>query len=186
VRQICDRGAVLDRGELVALGTPGEAVRAYRETLAARGVQLAGDTGRDLTGAVRFTAVSVELPDPERPALLPGEPLVVRTRIRAERPVDDVVVAMELHDHDGYRLLGVNTDLLGVDLGRVDGNHEVVFRFGAVPLLDGEYAISLGIHTHDGGTEYDHRDQLERFSVMNPTRVQGRVHFDLTAEVRPG
>ena len=36
VRQICDRAAVLDQGELVALGTPGEAVRAYREHLLRR------------------------------------------------------------------------------------------------------------------------------------------------------
>ena len=35
VRQICDRAAVLDQGDLVALGTPGEAVRAYREHLLA-------------------------------------------------------------------------------------------------------------------------------------------------------
>ena len=33
VRQICDVAAVLDRGKLVAHGTPGEAIRTYREQL---------------------------------------------------------------------------------------------------------------------------------------------------------
>src|SRR5438034_11110795 len=33
VRQICDQAAVLDHGHLVAVGTPGEAVRSYREHL---------------------------------------------------------------------------------------------------------------------------------------------------------
>ncbi len=36
VRQICDRAAVLDHGEMVAVGLPGEAVRAYREHLMRR------------------------------------------------------------------------------------------------------------------------------------------------------
>jgi ABC-2 type transport system ATP-binding protein len=36
VRQICDRAAVLDQGNMVALGTPGEAVRSYREHLLQR------------------------------------------------------------------------------------------------------------------------------------------------------
>src|SRR5262249_57399269 len=36
VRQICDRAAVLDQGNMVALGTPGEAVRTYREHLLQR------------------------------------------------------------------------------------------------------------------------------------------------------
>src|ERR1700681_559496 len=36
IRQICDRAAVLDRGEMVACGLPGEAVRTYREHLLQR------------------------------------------------------------------------------------------------------------------------------------------------------
>src|SRR5437763_5898649 len=33
VRRICDRAIVLDHGEVVAEGTPGEAVRSFRESL---------------------------------------------------------------------------------------------------------------------------------------------------------
>ncbi len=36
VRQICDRAVVIDEGEMVACGTPGEAVRSYREHLLKR------------------------------------------------------------------------------------------------------------------------------------------------------
>src|SRR5439155_26337594 len=36
VRQICDRAAVLDEGDMVAMGSPGEAVRTYREHLLQR------------------------------------------------------------------------------------------------------------------------------------------------------
>jgi ABC-2 type transport system ATP-binding protein len=184
VRQICDRAAVLDQGHLLMMGDPGDAVRTYREALAKRGIQLTG-VARELTRTVRFTAVRVELPDADREWLRPGEPLVVHVGYEAVEPVDDAVFAMELHDQEGNRLLGVNTEILGVDLGTLQGRGEVSFRFASVSLLDGTYAVSLGIHTLDSTVEYDHRDQLDRFSVVSSSRVQGRVYFDLAVDHRP-
>jgi hypothetical protein len=148
-------------------------------------VALAPDGERDLTRTVRFTGVRIERPDPSRDHLLPGEPLSVRAGYQADEPNDDVVFALELHDQEGQRLLGVNTEILGTPVGTVHGAGEVTFHLGEVPLLDGTYAVSLGIHTRDGGVEYDHRDQLDRFSVLNPSRVQGKVHFRLDAEHHP-
>src|SRR5690606_3998843 len=75
VRQICDRAAVLDQGELLMAGDPGDAVRTYREALARRGIKLAG-AGRDLTRTIRFTDVRLERADASRDWLAPGEPLV--------------------------------------------------------------------------------------------------------------
>ena len=184
VRQICDKAAVLDQGNLLMVGDPGDAVRTYREALAKRGVKLAG-VDRDLTRTIRFTDVHLDLPDPSRDWLAPGEPLVVRVGYEAVEPADDAVFALELHDQDGTRLLGINTDILQVDLGTVSGRGEVAFRFPTVPLLDGTYAVSLGIHTMDSTVEYDHRDQLDRFSVVSGSRAQGRVHFDLEVEHHP-
>jgi len=54
-----------------------------------------------------------------------------------------------------------------------------------VPLLDGDYAISVGIHTHDLGEEYDHRENLDRFQVMNPSRIMGRSYFNMNIEHHP-
>jgi ABC-2 type transport system ATP-binding protein len=184
VRQICDRAAVLDQGHLLMMGDPGDAVRTYREALAKRGIQLSG-VARELTRTIRFTGVRLELPDADREWLRPGEPLVVHVGYEAVEPVDDAVFAMELHDQEGNRLLGVNTEILGVDLGTVHGRGEVSFRFVSVSLLDGTYAVSLGIHTLDSTVEYDHRDQLDRFSVVSSSRVQGRVYFDLAVDHRP-
>jgi ABC-2 type transport system ATP-binding protein len=183
VRQICHRAAVLDQGQLLMHGDPGDAVRTYREALARRGIKLT-DSQRDLTRTIRFGDVRIQLPDPSRDWLAPGEPLVVHVDYEAVEPSDDAVFAMEIHDQDGTRLLGINTDILDVDLGTVQGQGTVSFRFASVPLLDGTYAVSLGIHTLDSTVEYDHRDQLDRFSVVSGSRAQGRVHFDLTVDHR--
>jgi len=187
VRQVCDRAVVLDHGEAVAVGPPGEAVRAFRETLVRRGIDPgrgAHDLRRD--SGLRITDVTVEYPDGDRTALLPGEPLTVTVDVQAAEPVDDVVAALEVYDARGNRLLGTNSDLIGVDLGTVTGDVRVAFRFGAVPLLDGTYDLAVGVHTHDGGLEYDHREGVDSFSVMNPGKAEGMVHFPVDVVRTPG
>jgi ABC-2 type transport system ATP-binding protein len=184
VRQVCDRAVVLDHGEVVTVGPPGESVRAFRETLVRKGI----DPGQDRPDLRRdrglhITDVEIVYPEEGRTALLPGEALTVAIDINAAAPLDDVVAALEVYDPQGNRLLGTNTDLIGVDLGTVAGAQRVAFRFGAVPLLDGTYDLALGLHTHDGGLEYDHREGVDSFSVMNPGRTQGSVHFPVEVEI---
>jgi ABC-2 type transport system ATP-binding protein len=185
VRQVCDRAVVLDHGEVVTVGPPGESVRAFRETLVRRGIH-PGDIRPDLRRdyGLRITDVGVTYPDEDRTSLLPGEPLVVTVFLDAAEPLDDVVAALEVYDQRGNRLVGTNTDLIGVDLGTVSGSLQVEFHFDAVPLLDGTYDLALGVHTHDGGLEYDHREGVDRFSVTNPGRTDGLVYFPVCVEVR--
>jgi ABC-2 type transport system ATP-binding protein len=189
VRQICDRAAVLDHGELIDIGAPGEAVRSFRHSLLQRGIDLAPEDAEAVrqaklasqTGAVRFADVVVDYPDPDRGCLLPGDGLRIRVAYDAPKRVDDVVFAMEIYDQDGMRLLGINTDILDTGIDSVEGAGEVVFEFDEVNLNDGTYDIALGVHTHDGGTIYAQREQQDHFQVMNPGLAEGRVHFPMRA-----
>jgi ABC-2 type transport system ATP-binding protein len=186
VRRICDQAVVLDHGKLVTVDEPGPAIRKFRETLMARGIDVATElhdpedptAGRIVTQAVRFTGVSIDYPAGGACAK-PDDPVTIRMGYKATVPVDDVVFAINVHDMDGNFLLGTNTDLMGVDLGKVRGRGEVAFELDRVPLLDGTYRVSLGIHTHDGGIEYDHREDQDVFEVMNPGETVGIVHFPM-------
>ncbi|MBK9180862.1 MAG: ABC transporter ATP-binding protein [Acidimicrobiales bacterium] len=193
VRQICDRGAVLDHGELVMDGPPGEAVRAFRQTLLERGVEVpeeyledeAGQATGDVrakTYRVRITSVQVEYPASTGSVLLPDEPMRVRIGYLATRPTSDAIFALEIHDQLGNLLLGVNTQVIDTPVGTIDGAGECVYEFERVPLQDGTYLVSVGIH-NDTGVEYDQRVQLDSFEVMNPGRTIGLVHFPLDARV---
>jgi ABC-2 type transport system ATP-binding protein len=208
IRQICDRAAVLDQGDMVACGTPGEAVRSYREHLLLR--QRYAEAERlpiepsdpAVVGApseaplalldhedapsfeIRIASVRFEYPHCETSeSLLSGEPLTVHIGYEAVRPVDDLVVIVSVYDAEGRLLFGWNTDRMGLDLGLVVGRGEIRFSIRSVPLLDGTYPVTIGMHTHDEATVYDWREQQDRFEVMSPSRAVGVLQVDVDVTV---
>jgi ABC-2 type transport system ATP-binding protein len=209
VRQICDRAVVLDHGKVVLDGTPGEAVRSFREHLFS-GDALAVETvttGRARhTGAVvrtRATAPSameqrrnlkVRITDVTfehaglaegRSYLLPHEPLGIRVTYDAEDRVEDVMFGIAIYDLKGNNLFGANTKILGLEVPPAHGLGEIRFSFADVPLLDGTYLVTLAIQTRDEGVVYDWHEQQWQFEVMNPDRTAGIVAMPLTVRIVP-
>ncbi len=188
-RQICDRAAVLDHGKLVMVGPPGEAVLSFRDTLLDRGLDPFAEAGirNELrhTRQMRITGAEIEYARPERRYALPDEPVRIHLHYDAPKRLGDVVFAINIHDQAGNLLLGTNTDIIGVDVDDVYGRGEIVFVLDRVPLLDGVYVVSLGIHNHTTGVSYDHRDQKDFLEVMNPGKTMGLVHFPMRVEVLP-
>lgn len=198
VRQICDRAIVLDHGLIVANAPAGEAVRVFREHLLTGGGGLAGEhapglgepgvegatgTRRERNLHVRITSVDVEHPAmAEREYLLPGEPLTIRVNYTAEHSVADVIAGVAIYDVEGKEIFGANTDILGAEIGPLEGSGEVVFEFESLPLLDGTFLLTIGLHNHDGGVVYDWHEQQHQFQVLNPGRTVGLV--DLAVRVK--
>ena len=202
IRKICDRGIVLDHGEMVADTLPGEAVRTFRETLqrsgladatveadeAAEAADAPGANishGRRMTAAathrVKITNVSIDHPGRlvGRTWLLPDEAMTIRVGYRASEPTDDLLFGIAIHDEEGNNIFGTNTKIAGVSVPVADGDGEVTFDFEHVPLLDGTYLVTLAIQSTDEGTVHDWSDQQHQFSVMNPARTAGLVSLPM-------
>jgi ABC-2 type transport system ATP-binding protein len=200
VRKICDRGIVLDHGEMVADTLPGPAVRTFRETLQRSGladptVEAAeaateaaeaadgpeathgGRMAAAATHRVKITNVTIEHPGSVvgRTWLLPDEGLTIRVGFNASEPTDDLLFGIAIHDEEGIDIFGTNTKIAGVPVPVADGDGEVTFDFEHIPLLDGTYLVTLAIQSTDEGTVYDWSDQQHQFSVMNPERTAGLV-----------
>ncbi len=186
VRRICDRAAVLDHGQLVAVGAPGEAALAFREHLRTKGAEVPQELDDPMLRRnlkIEITGADVRYPAPGRTHLLPSEPLRVEVRFHAPEPVDDVVFSIAIHDQEGRMLLGTNSDLTGDDPGRVEGDGTCTFEFERFPVLDGIYAVSVGIHSHDVGVIYDQRAEKDTVEVASHGREVGLVHFPVRARV---
>jgi ABC-2 type transport system ATP-binding protein len=190
VRQICERAIVLDHGRMVIDAAPGEAVRAFRESLQhAHPVEEPAPDAADTDGVpagltkapdrLRITSVSFDHPGSliDRQWLLPDEPMSVRVAYHAAEPTGDLLFGIAIYDQQGNHIFGTNTKALNVQVPPADGDGEVTFEFDRVPLLDGTYLVSLAVQSSDEGTVYDWRDQLDQFAVMNPSRAAGLVSF---------
>ena len=199
VRAICDRAVVLGDGEMIGLGTPGEAVRLFRERLLEAGDVLAlpvpepdqaiadgqQPAGADQEGGgpvpaphrpVRLTGVSVAHSGTgERPYLLTGEPMSVRVEFEASEATDGVVFVLVMRDSNGTMLIQADTEVLGQYFDLPPGPGAVEFDFETIPFLDGAYDIGAGIQSRRGGVLYDWQEQAGKFEVMNPGKAVGIV-----------
>jgi ABC-2 type transport system ATP-binding protein len=135
---------------------------------------------------VRIVDVEMVHPhDDERQHLLPGEPLTIRVHLEAAAPIDDVECGIAIYDaRDGKELFGVNTSMLHVDMPRLDGDAIIEFNFAHIPLLDGTYPFSVGVHNGDEGTVYDWSEQRHWFTVLNPERSVGTVAFPVEVTIK--
>jgi ABC-2 type transport system ATP-binding protein len=184
VRRICQSAAVLDHGELVASGDPDEAVKVFREHLRMTPPRARPGEPPPVDDRVRVTEVEFRHPgQPERAYLEPGEPLAIVARFEVDAPVDDPVFTLMIYDADGKLLHGSSTASESVTTGHFAGPGEVVFDFEQIPLLDGEYAVTLCVTSNDGAYIYDWHEQRYRFEVRDPKRAFGSVEFPVHISV---
>ncbi len=195
VRQVCNWAAVLDHGVKVIEGTPGEAIRSFREHLLLKGVPAEEDLelshgesqAAKATKSVKITDVELNHPrQNEQTYLLPGDPLAVTISYETDGRVDDVVIGMAVYDVEGRDVFGWNTKLLETPIAPLEGKGQVRFSFEHIPLLDGDYKITVGAHTEDEGTVYDWHDQQYGFEVMYPGRAAGLVWAPATVTINRG
>jgi len=193
IRQVCNRAAVLDHGQLVFVGKAGEAVRVMRRHVlgdAAEGgevepavpIQARVPVGPD-GPQVKVTNVVLDHPGvPERAYLLAGEPLTIRLGYRASEPVDDAEFSVTLYDAENRVLYAADSRVLGVAIPRLAGEGEVAFVMDRLPLLDGRYTFSVGVR--GPAVLYDWQEQQYSFEVMNPGSVLGYVDVAMRFESR--
>ena len=188
VRQLCDHAIALDHGKVVVEGEPNDVIRSFRERL------MSGSSSREidpemartelspLWGKVRIADVTIRYPDEQRSNVHPRERLAFEIDLVADEPQEDVVVGIAVYTTMGHHIYGTNTDLKKVDLGKVHGTRRVTFAMDGVPLLDGVYALTVGIHTRNG-LVFDHWEQKRMFEVATGGREEGVVALPISIEV---
>src|ERR1700677_69105 len=198
VRSICDWGAVLSHGHLVAQGEPGEATRIFREGLMAEGAGMAvADPTLVAVPAVPTTVTMDSLPDTERPVrfrsvhriysgdnsvpyMSTGDDLTVRVEFEALIPTPDVVFSLEIRDVDEHLVMRTDTSIIGMVIDAPRGVSVMHFGIVGVPLLDGTFGFSLGIQSRDG-ILYDWQENAGTFAVMNPGKTTGFLRLNTHA-----
>ena len=189
VRQMCHRAAALDHGHLVAEGDPNDVIRTFRERLmqgmASDGTidpSIARSELSPVWGKVRIEEAEIRYASPDHAQVRPGEPMTLEITVEAVEPVSDVVLGVAVYGPLGQLVYGTNSQIQGLDLGVLDGRHRISMHFDDVPLLDGSYAVTMGVHT-EGGLIYDNWEQRRHFEVAVAGRSIGLVNVPVRMEV---
>ncbi len=169
VHQICDAAVLLDRGRVRKAGEVDQVVKEFRTAMLER--RGGGLTLDQATREVEIT--DVELLDARgRPGAMvaPGEALTVQVVVRANRPMDDPVIEVGIHNARDEWVYTTDTGRLGVGLGRVDGKLRVAFDLKAIPLLEGQYFVTVSVRDRDETTVYDWHGHRYQFDVVRNVR----------------
>lgn len=181
VRQLCDRVIMLDSGRVVVDGSPVEALRRFRDHYAEEAGSDPEVVGSDQrVRIVRTTVTDADGEPTDRFA--PGDDLGIELEIEADERVDDLVVGTALLNHLDLTVYGTNTSLMGQELEPLQGRRRVRFVFGRIPLVEGQYFVTVAVHPRVG-PEYHRLDRTVAFKVYSSSGQDGVVHMEPTFQV---
>jgi len=181
VERLCDRAILLRDGNMEFDGPTHDAIVRYRRLLAAdrdpdeRGAGLK-EWG---TGEARIEDAVLLGPDgEERTQFLGGEPMALRLRLVAERPLPSPRLSYEVRDESGLLLAGGGqpTNELGWD----ESTTTLTIRFEVeqLPLTDGRFHVRLGLTDVSGERLYHWLDDALVFVVYPAGDERGAVRLE--------
>ena len=158
IEKLCDRVALMERGELVASGAAHEIVEQYQRTAADAHVAAVADAkvrpaeGRAKVGAITFH----DLEGKEVLTTSTGAPLIARVHFQAFRPVHDAVVEVFYYSRDGRTLhFQQSTAIGGGELTLSPGAGVIEFSMPGLGLQPGIYSIGATIRERAGADTID-------------------------------
>ena len=128
--------------------------------------------GRWGAGTVRIEQVTLEGRRGAAHVFHGDEPMTIRMKVSADRPVTDFAFGVSIFSADGVCCYGTNTHLEALEPERFDGAGEVAFVIERLDLVGGTYKLDVAAHRRDGFS-YDYHRLLYTFRVKSDTRDVG-------------
>jgi ABC-2 type transport system ATP-binding protein len=179
VAQICQSAVMLEKGRVAASGEVHEVIREYRVVMVRQHALFAR---KDVTKDVEITRV--QLQDGEgnpTSGILPGQRLQVVLDLRVHRPVEDPVGSLLIYDGGGDFVFRTGTG--DIRMGPWQGDVRLTWDMEAVPLPEGRYFLTIGIHDRPERTLYDWHDQRYAFDVSRSLEEDTRLFIPIQTRV---
>jgi ABC-2 type transport system ATP-binding protein len=193
VERMCDRGVLLQDGEVAFDGEAHEALRQYQDMLAAVEAEAghAPEAHESGSGEVRVTRVTLEgAGGDQRAQLAADEPAVLKIWVASEARLAPPRIGVELRDSNGG-LLGTHLQSTG-ELGWDGSPGERLFRFelDRLPVVDGRFRFGVELSDPVAGVSYHRVEKAAEFVVVPAAsgnrgwmRMEGRFILDESASM---
>lgn len=180
IRQLCDRVIMLEKGEMVVDGTPVDAIRAFRDKYSEQ-ANLESAAAGDTRVEIRSVTVT-DGAGTTKTRFRPGDSIGIEFEVEAHEPTEDWHAGIAITDSVDLTVFGTNTNIERIDLPPLSGCRRVRYRFDAIPMVEGQYYVTVAVHPKVG-PEYHRLDRAAAFKVFSDSGSAGVVHltpkFDL-------
>ncbi len=190
ITRLCDEALWLDAGRVRAQGDPKRVVDAYLTEVAGtedrsqagaaapagrsdgayrrrrrRAVGVAGRRSSNRSSCVRADGQPGHVFES-------GQPMRIRVRVRAARPLHDFVFGIGMFTADGVCCFGTNTQIEGRVPREWSGAGTFIVDIDRLDLVAGAYRLDVAVHRQDG-VPYDYHRLLYSFRVSSPLKDTG-------------
>ena len=183
VRQLCDRVIMLEHGNVVIDGGPAQALRKFREMYAPEVSEHPDEYGHRRLEILKTIITDADRQPRDR--FEPGDVVGIELEVLAHESTDDWVAGIAIFNHLDTLIYGTNSSLRGVELGTIDGRSRVRFELGRIPMVEGQYFVTVAVHNRDESQPYHRIERSTSFRVLSPTNEPGVLHLDVRCEVLP-
>jgi ABC-type polysaccharide/polyol phosphate transport system ATPase subunit len=184
VEEFCDEAFLIHHGHLVARGAPGDVMLSYIKTYMGEGGYLF--TQEFGTRDVEIT--DVRLRDEaglEAATFATGKPMRIDISYKAKMRVEKPVFGFSVKTGNGFYVFGSNTQIAKHAVDAIEGEGSIRLRLDPLTLMQGNFFLSLSIHSWDHATQFHRREDYYPFAVKNPTAAAGIFHLNSAWETPP-
>jgi ABC-type glutathione transport system ATPase component len=181
IMNLCSKALLLQRGKVMAAGTPREVVDTYTNSTYSI---LSEEEHEHLAMEI----VAAEICDSEERttrSFLSGECGTIKLRVRARRAIEDPVIGIGVRDSDATLIYGTNSLMLKTPVGRVDEGEEIVVSFPlTLNLCQGTYTIHASALPSEPGAIMDWRENLAAFEMFGDQTGMGSADLRASISIR--
>ena len=174
IQSLCNRALWIDDGMVAAEGAPADVVMAYKQHMAELEESQSNGSHQEVVGeGQRWGTREVEITQVElcnsngqaRTTFNTGEQFTIRLHYRCAQPVENPVFGFGISHQNGVHLFGPNTKFGALDIDRLSGSGVVSYSIPELPLLEGQYTLSVAVVNETDTATFDYHDRAYNFRI---------------------
>lgn len=186
IRDMTDRAVWIDRGQVRAEGLPHEVTERYLAEVNRRQSKgAAQDTKTKSRFGTRFGSRELEITDvrildaagKEKWVFKTGERLTISVAFQAHKRIPKPVFGAAIYAQDGRHVHGSSTKSYNAVPESVEGVGTVECTVESLPLLKGDYLVSVAFFDYACLHAFDNHHQMYKFSVVGGSEDDGMFHI---------
>ena len=172
VEDFCDRVLLINNGQVVEDGNPQDTIFSYLRKYMGEG----GDIFTQEFGTRDIEITDVTFCDEhgkETGTFVSGKNMDIIVQYNAKKKIDKPVFGFSLKTGNGSLVFGSNTQIAKFNIESVEGHGSIKLNIHPLTLMQGNFFLSLSIHSWDHSVQYHRREDWYPFVVKNSSEELG-------------